>query len=359
MRLRSLPCVMAALVVVFIALPSSEPVQGCAAVPPFNKSVEIADETVLMIWDASTKTQHFIRRASFKTDADNFGFLVPTPSKPELAEANDEAFNTLGRITAPKVLTQSRPSNPGCALGCGALAPQADYSQVGNSVAVLDEKRVAGYDAAVLEADSVDALGAWLKEHDYPFAPALEEWVGYYVKAKWKITAFKIAKPEKDAPKVGTSAVRMSFQTERPFFPYREPSDQATAKTGVAPSRLLRVFLVSDKRTKGVLGDKDDAWPGKAVWSNRVPEADRKQLLDLVKLPIDAPPAEWWLTEFEDHSSPRPGKDDVFFTASEEQRPFERPPHIQYVSLSPPEGALCYALLACAGLPLLAWRRRR
>jgi hypothetical protein len=121
----------------------------------------------------------------------------------------------------------------------------------------------------------------------------------------------------------------------------------------------LRVFLVSDKRTKGVLGDKDDAWPGKAVWSNRVPEADRKQLLDLVKLPIDAPPAEWWLTEFEDHSSPRPGKDDVFFTASEEQRPFERPPHIQYVSLSPPEGALCYALLACAGLPLLAWRRRR
>jgi Uncharacterized protein conserved in bacteria (DUF2330) len=359
MRLRYSPCLFAVLAVVLIALPSSEPVQGCAVAPPRNQSVQIADETVLIVWDAPTKTQHFIRRASFKTEADNFGFLVPTPSKPELAEADGEVFSSLSRITAPKVVTQTKPSSSGCGFGCPGAASKGDNAPIANSVAVLDEKRVAGFDAAVLEADSVDALGKWLKDHDYPFAPALEEWVGYYVKAKWKVTAFKIAKPEKDAPKVGTSALRMSFQTERPFFPYREPSDQASGKNDFPPIRLLRVFLVSDKRTKGVLGDKDGAWPGKAVWSNHLPEDERKRLLELVKLPAAAPPAEWWLTEFEDDSSPRPGKEDLFFTASEDARPFERPPHIQYVSLSPPECVLCYALMACVALPLLGWRCRR
>jgi len=120
----------------------------------------------------------------------------------------------------------------------------------------------------------------------------------------------------------------------------------------------LRVFLVSNQRTKGVVGDKDATWPGQVVWSNKLDTGDRNKLLELVKLPADTPPADWWLTEFEDHSSPRPGSDDVYFTASEDKQPVERPPHIQYVSLSPAECALCWGLTACLCLPLLAWRCR-
>ena len=80
---------------------SAGPILACAIAPSGNKPVAIADESAIIIWDAANKTQHFIRRASFQSAAPDFGFLVPTPSKPELAEASDAAFAHLARVTAP------------------------------------------------------------------------------------------------------------------------------------------------------------------------------------------------------------------------------------------------------------------
>ena len=51
-----------------------------------------------------------------------------------------------------------------------------------------------------------------------------------------------------------TQAVRMSFTTDRPFFPYREPSDQREGET-VFAGRFLRVFLVAGQRMQGALDD--------------------------------------------------------------------------------------------------------
>ena len=38
-----------------------------------------ADQSVILIWDAATRTEHFIRKASFKSAGDELGFVVPTP----------------------------------------------------------------------------------------------------------------------------------------------------------------------------------------------------------------------------------------------------------------------------------------
>jgi hypothetical protein len=62
------------------------PARSCAPVSRFQVPVVNADQTVILIWDAETKTQHFIRRAAFKSDADDFGFLIPTPGQPELQD---------------------------------------------------------------------------------------------------------------------------------------------------------------------------------------------------------------------------------------------------------------------------------
>src|SRR5580692_3138180 len=66
--------------------PTPAPVSACAVAPPRNGHVSIADETAIIVWDAATKTEHFIRRASFQTASKDFGFIVPTPSKPMLTE---------------------------------------------------------------------------------------------------------------------------------------------------------------------------------------------------------------------------------------------------------------------------------
>ena len=70
----------------------SESTQACCPAPPRGKPVVNADQTVIILWDAANKMQHFIRQASFKSDADDFGFLVPSPSEPELDESGNEAF---------------------------------------------------------------------------------------------------------------------------------------------------------------------------------------------------------------------------------------------------------------------------
>src|SRR5947209_5509893 len=134
---------------VLISIIATVDSRACSVASPANKPVEIADESAIIVWDSATGTEHFIRRATFKSAAQDFGFLVPTPTKPELAEADDVAFKELARITAPKVVTQPRPSSGGCSIGCSEA--KRDFAASPGNVQVLDEQRVAGYDAVVLE----------------------------------------------------------------------------------------------------------------------------------------------------------------------------------------------------------------
>src|SRR5947199_4447888 len=96
----------------------SFPASACCPAPPSGKPVVNADQTVIILWDAASKTQHFIRQASFKSDADDFGFLVPTPTQPELDESGNEAFPYLLKLTAPETQKVPRPSQ-GMGCGCG------------------------------------------------------------------------------------------------------------------------------------------------------------------------------------------------------------------------------------------------
>jgi hypothetical protein len=86
---------------------SARPARACAAAPPAGAAVAISAESAIIVWDEATKTEHFIRRASFETSAKDFGFLVPTPAKPELAEASDDAFSELEDLIRPEVVTRT------------------------------------------------------------------------------------------------------------------------------------------------------------------------------------------------------------------------------------------------------------
>jgi len=78
-----------ALIAGLVAVPP--PARSCCPASPSGKPVVNADQTVILLWDAATKTEHFIRKASFKSAAADFGFLVPSPSQPVLGESGNEA----------------------------------------------------------------------------------------------------------------------------------------------------------------------------------------------------------------------------------------------------------------------------
>ncbi len=62
----------------------TSPALACCAVAGPGTPVVNADQSVIIIWDHASKQQHLIRKAGFKTTATDVGFLVPTPSRPDL-----------------------------------------------------------------------------------------------------------------------------------------------------------------------------------------------------------------------------------------------------------------------------------
>jgi len=147
---------------VLVAAPSGRLAHACATAPPENATVAVAAESAIIVWDEATKTEHFIRRATFESSAKDFGFLVPTPTKPELAEAGDDAFRELEDLIRPQVVTRTEFRGIDLMpllLGFFFLrAVKTAEPSVEASVRVLEQKRVAGYDATVLEADDAAAL---------------------------------------------------------------------------------------------------------------------------------------------------------------------------------------------------------
>lgn len=334
MKLR-LSAVLSIAVTSLLLTVQSHSIEACCPAPRSGQPVVNADQSIVIIWDAANQMQHFIRRASFKSEAEDFGFLVPSPSKPELAESGNEAFPYLQKITEPEVITQKRPSSGvGCGCGLKSNAPVATVRADIAEVRVLEEKMVAGFHAKVLEADTIDVLVTWLKENGYVYSPEVAAWAKPYVDGKWKITALKVAKKKDDdkTKDVTASALRMSFKTDRPLFPYREPDSTKSAASLGANDRLLRVYFLADARFQGDL-TKEQPWTGKVAWAGQLNPDQRTKVLELLKLPESTGPASFHLTEFEDHWPYKIAPADLYFARSELQSDVRREPIINYVAM--------------------------
>lgn len=286
---------------------------GCCAVSRAENSVVNADQTVIMLWDKERQTQHFIRKADFKTNASDVGFLVPSPSRPQLSESGNAAFTLLDRITMPPPR-----GGGGFPLGCAAQAPAPSLAY---GVTVVEEKRVAGFDATVLTARTGEDLVQWLKKNGYSYSPAVAEWAKPYLGGSWHFTALKVAKGQDAAQNtVKAAALRISFRTDQPLFPYREPESAASSQQLGAKHRLLRIYFIAETQYEGrINGNK--RWSGKALWSGDI-TAHRTELLSALQLPASTGPSRWWLTKIDDQWPYQQAAGDVYFSPASQEKSF-------------------------------------
>lgn len=260
-------------------------------------TTKVAGEEVLVVWDASHHTEHFVRHMSFRDASHDFGFLVPTPSRPELAEANDSLFSSLFQLYHRALRRRAIESDH---LTNGPIAAAAAAP-----VQVLEHRQVAGLDATVLSASDSNALAAWLSAHHYQSTPALAQYLEPYVRQHWIVTAFRFD-PGAGNAAFGTRALRMTFHADRPFFPYAEPPDAPTV-----PGRIFRISVISNERVEGRVGER--------VWTARTGYAGQPALTSLASdLPSGALSGSTWLTTFQEDNSRR-GRDDLFFTRAPSQ----------------------------------------
>lgn len=257
---------------------------ACATIGP-SGAVPIRGEEALLVWDEDHHVEHFIRRALFAGAPADFGFLVPTPSRPELAEVPASVFDRLFSIYEMK---HDRTGWNGTSKSAipAAAAP----------VEVVAVQRVAGMDATILHASDAGALEAWLAAHHYPEGPALKTWLEPYVKRGWFVTAFKLA----GGARSDSGAVRMSFPTSTPMYPYSEP-------VGDHARRPFRVSVVAKKRVLAKRGEKE--WLGPS-YAAPLSEDAARALLDGVT-PREAQTS-GWVTTFDEPGSVR-GEEDLTF----------------------------------------------
>lgn len=318
----------------------ARPAAACCPASPRDYDVRIADQEILVVWDPATKTEHFVRQAAFSggrgAPAAGFGFLVPTPSRPEVAASSGKAFDLLREQTKPRIVHDTRWSVSVMPLvaypflltaGSRSKSDAGITERINRGVDVLEETHVAGYDVAVLAASDPRALTGWLSANGYDARPALEEWAAPYVEKRWIITAFKYAARPGD---VATDAVRMSFQTDAPLFPYRVPTDNIAAQ---GRGNLLRTFVVAPGRATGTLGEGQGARPwsqAEVKRARRLPAGELERLVGQA-LPAGAVKAlgdDAWLTAFEDRTWPS-GTDDLTFTLDPKGAEYEEVIHIE------------------------------
>lgn len=318
---------------------------ACIPVNGDGTLVPIASEQAIIVWDPQTKTEHFIREATFEGNSKDFGFIVPTPTEPKLTEADSYSFAMLNRAITPKVTYRY---NEGFKLGWfgspGEAAKAADTGASGG-VSVLGTADVSGMKAVSLRADDAAALAKWLNENGYKSTPVLEEWMKDYVKRKWVLTAFKVIDGRYLAP------VCISFKTDVPVYPYKEPPTEKTSG-----GRLLRVFFLSDARYDGKLAGKP--------WSATVPFSDRSPQLADIPMPEPIPAgslANQRLTVFEDRANPRNGTADIEF-AMGVQDTVVPPPVVVNVDrrrpISPGIWIPTFVVVAIGGITFVTRRRR-
>jgi hypothetical protein len=269
---------------------------ACSGVGPPGQPVVFGDQTNIVIWDEATQTEHFIRNANFRSGANDFGFIAPTPGKPELHEASNKAFYTLANL-APRVL-YSRAMAGGGGFGGGGARDE--------EVKVIQEADVAGYHATTLFSTSAHAINNWMNDHGYVSTPEVEKWADRYTARGWYLTAFKVIDKTKLTASTGT--VRMSFHTQAPYNPFYVPSSNIL----LSMKGTLRVYFVSTGDYVANIGPGGETWETPS-WTAPIPEASSALLAKQVKIPAEAIPDNVQVETFVDNDFPRAAADDIYF----------------------------------------------
>lgn len=195
-------------------------------------------ERSLIVFDREKQREHFVREVVFRNAKDPFGFVVPTPSRPEVAGMKSP-FDALERSFPFETLGLGLVGSRGGGLAAPAKA----------AVRVLETKRVGSFTSFVLAADDGGALTKWLDQNGYATTKETEPWLARYVKLRFFFVAMRYEPPSAEANGAGgTSAetVRLSFDTPIAYYPYFEPDPPHGAPP--AGPRMLELWYASQGR---------------------------------------------------------------------------------------------------------------
>ncbi|MCA9638466.1 MAG: DUF2330 domain-containing protein [Myxococcales bacterium] len=304
-----------ALLACLLALPLAAPrAEACGlfyyqrALSP-ERRPSLAREKVLLIHDAARGRQHFVREVSFRRADQRLGFVVPTPTRPEVAAVQRTPFTKL-RDRLPFAAVGHGSIGVGNAYGSGAGGGGSS-----GGVEVLATEKVGSFTAFVLAASDAEGLAKWLRDNELSGTDATTRWLEHYVAMGFYYVALRYDPPAdaKASDKtIAAETIRISFDTPLPYYPYFEP-EVDTPQSG---PRLLEVWTITSARVIPVARTDDAGWrrplkPGKEYTRRPTIEAALDDELEGL-----LPAGDLVVQTFQDQKRSRRGFGDILFASA-------------------------------------------
>jgi len=197
-----------------------------------DRRPSLAYEQTLIVYDAEKRREHFVREVVFSASREPFGFVVPTPARPEVAKVKKSPFPKLRDLFPFRWVNPER---------------VARIASVGadDSVEVLEVTKVGRFTAFVLSASDAAGLSSWLAQNGFVRTPQADAWLAHYVRLGFFYVAMRYEPAAGDKGKTTAETIRISFDSPLPYYPYLEPGPRA-GKVSASP-RLLEIWLASTR----------------------------------------------------------------------------------------------------------------
>jgi hypothetical protein len=268
-------------------------------------------EKVLIVHDAARGRQHFIREVAFRRADQSFGFVVPTPTRPEVAKVDRTPFTRLRDRFPFAVPVASDGYGSGAGAGFGGRGG-------GAGVTVLAVERVGSFTAFVLAATDAGALAGWLKENQLVSTVETDAWLEHYVRMGFYYVAMRYDPPTgaqaRKRAAIAAETIRISFDTPVAYYPYFEPETPRDLKS----PRLLELWYVGTTSVVPVAQQRHASDPPRWVRPLK-PGADRQgaRIQALAALGPDLaallPEGDLVVQTFQDQKRSRSGFQDILF----------------------------------------------
>jgi hypothetical protein len=246
-------------------------------VPPPGYWIEETDQQAVIFHQGNLET--LILSITFRGDAEDFGWIIPLPTRPEIDKSTDELFVAL------KELTQYRPRQQ---IGKKIDLPSGDSAE--SQVTVWETKRVGIYQTAVITSTNKDALAQWLDENGYHYPTSYAYILDDYINRGWYFVAAKINTDSLNTLVEGqlreghVTPLQLTFKTDKPFYPLKISSVTSaflTRQTTATPTPVATVRPIRRNDPPEPIPDKPHTrqvpgQQGQGVMEDIVPVVDRR-----------------------------------------------------------------------------------
>ncbi|MDD4049740.1 MAG: DUF2330 domain-containing protein [Candidatus ainarchaeum sp.] len=199
---------------------------------PFDSSKDIIEPNQTGIIIYNDMQEQLILGVNYKGDSNDFVWLIPVPSYPEIDVYNNILFYELSYITRPDIITG----------GSFFIIGGSSEFNSEDLVIIHEQKTLDTYDFTILSSNDSSSMIDWLNNNSYNISNDSEKIISEYIEKEYYFIAIKINN-EKEIFEGNLQPISITFKTDQIIYPLKISS------INKSKSEIL-LYIFSDSKTK-------------------------------------------------------------------------------------------------------------